>query len=69
MAANMQSMIQDTLDRITNCSTRDHKFLLLAVIFAGFLLRAYSLYAGQGYREFAVGDELEAYLVALQLLA
>lgn len=65
----MQSMIQDTLDRITNCSTRDHKLLLFAVIFAGFLLRAYSLYAGQGYREFAVGDELEAYLVALQLLA
>jgi len=43
--------------------------MLLAIIVLGFLLRAYSLYAGQGYREFAVGDELEAYQVGLELLA
>jgi hypothetical protein len=62
-------MLQNTLDRIINSSPRTHGLLLLAVIALGFLLRAYSLYAGQGYREFALGDELEAYKVALELLA
>jgi len=62
-------MLQDILDRIINSSPRTHSLMLIAVIALGFLLRAYSLYAGQGYREFAVGDELEAYKVALELLA
>ena len=69
VAINTQLMLQDTLDRIINSSPRTHGLILLAIIVLGFLLRAYSLYAGQGYREFAVGDELEAYKVVLELLA
>lgn len=69
MAKNTQQLLQNTLDRITKTDLRTHFFLLLAIIALGFLLRLYSLYAGQGYREFAVGDELEAYRVALEFLA
>lgn len=69
MSINIQAMLQDILDRVINSSPRTHGLLLLAIITLGFLLRAYSLYAGQGYREFAVGGELEAYRVALELLA
>ena len=57
------------LDAVTNASARKHSLLLLAIIALGFLLRLYSLVAGQGYREFAIGDELAAYQLALELLA
>jgi hypothetical protein len=59
---------QNTIDSISQADARAHGLLLTAIIMLGFLLRAYSLYAGEGYREFAVGDELEAYRVALELL-
>lgn len=69
MATNSRPLLTSLLDRVTNTDPRTHTLLLLLIITLGFLLRLYSLYAGQGYREFAVGDELEAYKVALELLA
>ncbi|UCB54869.1 MAG: glycosyltransferase family 39 protein, partial [Thiotrichales bacterium] len=65
----MGQVLQRILDRVTNTGPRTHTLLLLVIIVLGFVLRLYSLYAGQGYREFAVGDELEAFKVALELLA
>ena len=61
-------MLQDIIEKIKAGSQRDHNILLLMIIATGFALRFYSLYAGEGYREFAVGDELHAYGVALGLL-
>ena len=69
MATGNRHALQHLLDRVTNTDPRTHAFLLIAIILLGFLLRLYSLFAGQGYREFAIGDELEAYKVALELLA
>ncbi len=65
---NNQTMQQYIIDRIKAGSQGEHYFLLLVIIATGFVLRFYSLYAGEGYREFAVGDELHAYSVALSLL-
>ena len=69
MATSTRHAFNNFLDKVTNTDPRTHAFLLIAIIVLGFLLRLYSLYAGQGYREFAIGDELEAYKVALELLA
>ncbi len=69
MAAKLPRLPGATLDRVTNTDPRTHTILLLSIIMLGFLLRLYSLYAGQGYREFAIGDELEAFQLALELLA
>jgi hypothetical protein len=62
-----RTMLQDIIEKIKAGSQRDHNILLLMIIATGFALRFYSLYAGEGYREFAVGDELHAYGVALGL--
>lgn len=69
MATSSGHPFNSILDRVTNTDPRTHTLLLLAIIALGFFLRLYSLYAGQGYREFAVGDELEAFQLALELLA
>jgi hypothetical protein len=69
MSRNIQPAFQHTIDKITRADARLHGMLLTAIIVLGFLLRTYSLYAGEGYREFAVGDELAAYRVALEFLA
>ena len=61
-------MYQNTIDRIARADARTHSLWLIIIIALGFFLRAYSLYAGEGYREFAVGDELHAFRVALNLL-
>ena len=61
-------MLQDIIEKIKTGSQHNHNILLLVIIATGFALRFYSLYAGEGYREFAVGDELHAYGVALGLL-
>jgi hypothetical protein len=65
---NNRTMLQYVIEKTKAGSQRQHYFLLLVIIAAGFVLRFYSLYAGEGYREFAVGDELHAYTVALSLL-
>ena len=69
MATSTRHALQHFLDKVTNVDARTHTLLLLAIIALGFALRLFSLYAGQGYREFAIGDELEAYKVVLELLA
>ncbi len=69
MDTSTRQPLERILDMVTNTDPRTHSLLLLAIIALGFFLRLYSLYAGQGYREFAVGDELEAFQLALELLA
>ena len=69
MTTHTGPLFRNILEKVTNTSPRTHTLLLLAIIALGFLLRLYSLIAGQGYREFAIGDELEAFQLALELLA
>ena len=69
MATKLPRLVDNMLEKVTNTDPRTHTILLLSIILLGFLLRLYSLYAGQGYREFAIGDELEAFQLALELLA
>jgi len=66
---NSTRLSERMLDAVTNTSPRNHSLLLLAIIALGFALRLYSLVAGQGYREFAIGDELAAFQLVLELLA
>lgn len=68
MSASIQKIFQNAIDRTTQTDNRTHYLLLACIIVIGFLLRLYSLYAGEGYREFAVGDELHAFTVAMNLL-
>lgn len=68
MPASLHKTFQNAIEKTTLTDNRSHYLLLAGIIVIGFLLRLYSLYAGEGYREFAVGDELQAFTVAMNLL-
>lgn len=69
----MNKQINILLDRVGNLagdpSSRSHLSLLIAAIVAGFLIRIYVLFMGQGYHYFAINDEISAYQYALAFLA
>lgn len=46
-----------------------HRWALVAIILAGFLLRFYALFAGQGYRYFGIQDEVYAFSKVLRYFA
>jgi hypothetical protein len=57
------------IEKIDARSSNSHRWALIVIVLAGFVVRFYALFAGEGYRYFGIQDEVFAFSKVLQFLA